>query len=47
MDDARKSTASSGLWSTSSFMSRGEAERWLEWLRQQELRVMVTGVESL
>jgi hypothetical protein len=46
-DGAQKTLASSGVWSTSLFVSRGEAERRLEWTRRQELRVMVTGIESL
>jgi hypothetical protein len=46
-DGARKTSASSGVWPTSSFVFRGEAERRLEWSQWQELQVMVTGIKSL
>jgi hypothetical protein len=41
-DGARKTSVSLGVWSTSSFVSRGEAERRLKWSLMLAVRLMFT-----
>jgi hypothetical protein len=46
-NEIQRSAVNPRAWSTTSFVSRGEAERRLECSRRQELRVMITGIDSM